>query len=87
MWDKLSLIVLVVAFLSGCASVSTTDGRSYHTLGIAKVKECTTFEGREDNLVKQCIEVKTDAFSGWEAIMNGAADAVIKILTLGLVPV
>lgn len=73
--------ILAVVLLSGCAIVS---GESYHTLGVAEVTQCETYTFREDGLIERCTSIKTDAFSGWEAIMNGAASAVVKIFTLGL---
>ena len=81
------IIVFMLAILTGCASVHRFDGSQYHTLGIAEVRDCIKYEGREDKVIERCIKVKTDAFSGWEAVMNGAATAVVKILTLGMIPI
>lgn len=80
-------ILLALLLLSGCAMAKMPGGYDYKTLGIAEVEVCHRYEGREDKLVERCDRVSTDAFSGWEAIMNGAAKAIIKVLTMGLAPV
>lgn len=79
-------VMLSVMLLSGCASLETADGREFRTLGIASIKECEEFEGREDLMVRRCTVVTTDAFSGWEAITDGLTKSILKILTLGMGP-
>jgi hypothetical protein len=64
--------------------VRLPDGAQYSTLGIASVEDCTF---REDGTVERCTYLETDAFSGWEAIINGTAKAIVRIFTLGLVSI
>lgn len=78
----LACATLAVVLLSGCA-MRTPDGY-IHSLGIATVETVEVFEGREDGLVGRRTIVETDAFSGWEAVITGTGNAVVKILTLGL---
>lgn len=78
------IAILLLIFSLGCSHVQLPDSSSYQTLGIAEVKHCAEYAGRDDGMIRECMEIKTSGFSGWEAIMNGAADAVVKILTLGL---
>ena len=82
--SKALAVLVACAMLSACAWLRTPEGFEYATLGIADVEVCHKYEGREDKLVERCDKVKTDGFSGWKAIMNGAAEAVVKMLTLGL---
>jgi hypothetical protein len=70
--------------LSGCAMYRTPEGGHFHTLGIAEIKVCETFEGREDLLVERCSRLDTDAFSGWAAIIEGTGNVILKIFTFGL---
>jgi hypothetical protein len=77
------LLILAASMLMGCASVTTVEGGHIQTLGIAHVEQCEKFDSREDGMHERCIYVSTDAFSGWEAIMDGAAGAVVRIFTLG----
>ena len=78
------VILALVAGLSGCVSYTKEEDKvRVHSLGIATVEECTHYEGREDKVVKECSKVETDAFSGWEALMNGIANIIVRIMTFG----
>lgn len=81
---KVGCIAVLAMLLFCCASVKTPDGGEYKTLGVALVENCEEFEGREDGMVKRCVDVSTDAFSGWEAIMSATSSAFVKIFTFGL---
>ena len=82
---KLTMLALLLALplLTGCAMVKTPSGDQYHTLGIATLEVTKHYEGREDGLTTETIELMTDAFSGWEAIIEGLGSAVVKIFTFG----
>ncbi len=84
MWRRFIICMLALSFM-GCVSYSKTEDELHvRSLGIATVGECTEYEGREDGVVKECTEIETNAFSAWATLIDGAANAVIKILTLGL---
>jgi hypothetical protein len=79
-------VILLTALLLGCSTVRTEDV-SMETVGRAESKYCEYFYTREELVYSRCIETKSDAFSGWVVvgeIFQGAANAVVKILTLGL---
>ena len=82
---KLFLVLIIFIFLSGCAMVihDANGNKHYRTLGIAHIKECTIYKERADHVIGVCTKVDTDAFSGWEAIMKGIGDMVVRIFTLG----
>lgn len=80
---RCALILGAIVALSGCASVHTADGTRMHTLGIAEAEVCKHYEGREDKVIKECTVLATDAFSGWEAVMNGIANILVRVMTFG----
>ena len=77
------MLVLVCGVFFACAMMKTPT-MTIHTLGIAEVEVCKEYTFRDDGLIQECERVETDAFSGWEAIIQGIGNTVVKILTLGL---
>lgn len=87
------ILTLAALFIVGCASVRQSDGTTVRSLGIAEYSECQYYETpgailtplilQEPVLVKECTEVKTDAFSAWETLVEGIGDTIIKVMRLG----
>ncbi len=81
---RCTLILGLALQLSGCMTYKKDDeGMRVHSLGMAEMKECTYYEGREDGMVMECTTVETDAFSGWKEIMDGIGNIAVKIITFG----
>lgn len=78
------LILGIIVALTGCISYKKTDEEvRVHSLGIASAEECSYYEGREDGMVMECTTVETDAFSGWEAVMTGIGNVLVRVMTFG----
>jgi len=86
MKNKILLFGLCLTFLTSCAMViHEKEVDKYRTLGVAHIRECTTYVEREDKAVEKCTKIDTEGFSGWEAVMKGIGSMVVRILTLGQV--
>ncbi len=85
-FGKLIVCALLLTSISACTNIGGSEQGAYYyqTLGIAHVEECRKFEGREDKVVEECFEISTDAFSAWKELTEGIANAIIKVITLGL---
>lgn len=84
MKNKILLIGICLTFLTSCVMViHEKEKDQYRTLGIAHVRECTTYVDREDKAIEKCTKIDTEGFSGWEAIMQGIGSMVVRIITFG----